>query len=301
MRGLLVGRNTISTSVAITAAAGLIAWTPPPPQPEVAVSHQAVALTASPSFASASITTWDFAWKAAVGTFAVATAVLGGGPVILTAAAVAALAEVGVFDKPAAALNDWVKQELLDRIPIDSIVDALPREFQAEGEVIARLLIAQRLANLKNLDTLLITLQDQLDQRQKFTDKQIDKAKVNLTAALTVVGSLVGYPPPTAKVYSWFDQADARIDLAYDGLDDRLQELQDQLDKLIKNPSPGAQPSARVAVSKTASSKQSAPAVTKKPAAARSARQAAKPPTAHPTGKATKSPSSRARSQRAAK
>jgi hypothetical protein len=300
MRGLAIGQRSLTAGVATIAVAGLITATPPAAsQLDITVSHQAVALTAASDASLATVA------GGIVTTIAGVTAAVVGGaaaaPILLVATGVTIVAaEVGLLDglkDPA----ERLKRTLLETFPIDRIVDALPPELKEEGLVIARLLIAQRLGDLKNLDTTLARLQGLLDQRQKIADKQLSQAKVNLASALSVVGSLVGYSVPTEKVYSYFDQADTRVDHAYDGLEGRLQKLQEQIDKLIANPSPGAQTSARLAVSAIPSSKPSASSPTKTPTAARSARQAGKPAAANRSGKATKSPSSHARSQRAAK
>lgn len=301
MRGLLVGRNTIATGLAVTAAAGLIASAAPPPaHSTVVVSHREVALTAAPSISSADLNIRVV--DVVAGTSALVVAAFVGGPVLLVAGGVTLVANgLGLLDKPIDAASDWLMDNVRKHFPIDRFIDALPRELKAEGEVIARLLVASRLANLKNLDITLSKLQDLLDQRQKFTDKELGKAKVNLTAALSVVGGLVGYPVPATQVSSWFDQADARIDRAYDGLDGRLQKLQEQIDKLIASPSAATKPSARVATSKAAGSRKSTAVPTKPSTGARSARQAGKPAAASNTGKATKSTPTHARSARAAK
>lgn len=302
MRGLLVGRPTIATGVAITAAAGLIAATPPTPaRLDLPVTHRAVALAAAPSVSQANLSPRELLQDTALVLAGVTVIVTVGGPVAATlgaAATVVATARAfGVLDKS----TDWLKDKVLEQLPIDRIVEALPREFKAEGEVIARLLETQRLASLTDFDTLLTSLQNRLDQRQKFTDKEIEKAKVNLTGVLGVVGTALGFQIPTSQVYSWFDQAEVRFDDNYDKLEAALQKVREHLRSHLDNPSAAAQPSARPAVSSLSSSRKSVPRATATSAAARPVRQAGKPAPANTTGKATKSHSAHARSARAAK
>jgi len=299
MRGVSIGQRALTTGVATIAVAGLIAATPPVPQhQDVVVSHRAVVLTAAPSVQQSGKPLWDLVIKlAAAASATTVVVVVGAVPLTVTAAVLTVVDAAGLLEEP----TDWLKEKFLEQFPIDRVVAALPRELKAEGEVIARVLAAQRLENLKDFDTFLTTLENLVDQRQKFTDKQLSKAKVNLTAALSVVGSLVGYQVPPTTVYSWFDQADARIDRAYDSLDDRLDKLQAQIDKLIESASSGAKSSARLAGSKTPSTKQSAASATKTATGARSARQAKNPAAANRPGKTTKSTSTHARSARAAR
>ncbi|BBY57939.1 hypothetical protein [Mycolicibacterium sarraceniae] len=270
--------------MAITAAAGLIAATPPTPaQSDQAVTHRAVALAAVPIVAPARAATRKQIsdYLPTIGATVAVVAGLVSGPVGVVSVGVALVwSQREWLAKPIAKAAEELKRQILPP-QFDRAVDAVTRVLSAQGGVITTLLHAQRTANLTNLDKTLTTLQGRLERRQKLTDAEFERAKLNLSKALGEVSKTLGVQLHPGQVNSWFDQAEGRFDNNFDKLEAAVQTFHEVVTGQLNSP------------------QQSASGLAKPSAAARSARQAGKPTATNRTGTATKSTSAHARSPRA--